>query len=70
MTALDKMTDEQFERHALDILRRELGAAGFARYLRLHRSGLGDYTRDRAQWLGGQTVESIAESIERRRTAE
>ena len=70
MTALDKMTDEQFERHALDILRRELGATGFARYLRLHRSGAGDYTKDRAQWLAEQTVDSIAESIRCQRAAE
>ena len=69
MTALDKMTDEQFERHALGILGRELGPAGLARFLRLHRSGPGDYTEDRARWQTGQTVDSILESIERRRTA-
>jgi hypothetical protein len=28
MIALDKLTDEQFERHALDVLKRELGADG------------------------------------------
>ena len=33
------MTDEQFERHALEVLRRELGVEGLARFLRLHRSG-------------------------------
>jgi hypothetical protein len=26
MIAIDKMTDEQFERHALGVLKRELGA--------------------------------------------
>ena len=35
------------ERHALDMLRHELGADGLARFLRLHRSGPGDYSRDR-----------------------
>lgn len=44
MSSLDTMTDEQFERHALEVLGRELGADGLARFLRLNRSGLGDYT--------------------------
>ena len=43
---LEKMSDEDFERHALAILKRELGLDGLARFLRLYRSGSGDYTRD------------------------
>jgi len=35
MIAIDQLTDEQFERHALDVLKRELGADGLARFLRL-----------------------------------
>ena len=50
MTALEMMTDEEFERHALAVLQRELGAAGLARFFRLHRSGSGDYTRERSDW--------------------
>ena len=38
MIALDKMTDHQFERHALDVLKRALGPDGLARFLRMHRS--------------------------------
>jgi hypothetical protein len=57
------MTDEQFERHAFDLLRRELGLAGLARFLRLHRSGPGDYTRDRHAWQRGLTVEQVIENI-------
>ena len=66
MIALDKLTDEPFERHALDVLRRELGADGIARFLRLHRSGAGDYTRDRIEWHKDLTVDRILESIRRR----
>jgi hypothetical protein len=69
VNSLDSMTDEQFERHALDVLRRELGADGFARYLRLFRSGSGDYTKDRMQWQKDLTVDEIVESIKRRRNA-
>ena len=65
MNSLDTMTDEQFERHALDVLRRELGVAGLARFLRLHRSGPGDYTKDRMQWQKDLTVDQIVDSIKR-----
>jgi hypothetical protein len=67
MTAIDKMTDEQFERHAIEVLKRELGLDGLARFLRLHRSGTGNYTRDRVQWQKDLTVDEIVESIRQHR---
>ncbi len=67
MDSVETMTDEQFERHALDVLLRELGAEGLARFLRLHRSGPGDYARDRQQWQRDLSVDQIVESIKRRR---
>lgn len=54
---LDKMSAEEFERYALDILTRELGVYGLARFLRTYRAGSGDYTHDRHQWLDGVTVD-------------
>jgi hypothetical protein len=53
------MTDEQFDRHAMQVLARELGAGGLARFIRLNRSGPGDYTRDRHKWLDGVTIEDF-----------
>jgi len=67
MNAIDQLTDEQFERHALDVLMRELGAAGLARFLRLNRSETGDYTRDRDKWQKDLTLDEILESIRKRR---
>jgi hypothetical protein len=67
MIPLEKMTDEQFERHALDILHRELGVYGLARFLRVYRAGTGDYTRDRHQWLEGITVQELAQEFEGRK---
>jgi hypothetical protein len=61
------MTDEQFERHALEVLGRELGADGLARFLRLNRSGPGDYTKDRVQWQKNLTVQEVLDSTKRRR---
>jgi hypothetical protein len=63
MIATDQLTDEQFERHALDLLQRELGPDGLARFLRLNRSGAGDYTRDREQWQKDLTLDQVLESI-------
>ena len=65
MTPLEKMTDEEFERHALSLLRRELGLDGLARFLRLYRAGSGDYTRDRHRWLEGATIQEIMAEVER-----
>lgn len=60
------MSDEDFERHALAILRRELGLDGLARFLRVYRAGTGDYTRDRHRWLKGATILDIMAEVERR----
>jgi hypothetical protein len=47
-------TDKQFERQSFAVIVREFGLGGLgglARFIRLHHSGPGDCTRDRAQWL-------------------
>ncbi len=67
MIYIDRMTDQDFERHAFGILKRELGLDGLARFLRLNRSGSGDYTRDRHGWLDGATIGGIMADVERLR---
>ena len=61
--AIDKMTDEQFDEIAFDVLGREFGVDGLARFLRLHRSGEGDYTAQRAEWQQGLSVDDIVQAI-------
>ena len=63
MTRLEQMADEQFERFAFEVLQRELGIDGLARFVRLYRAGKGDYTLDRAQWQEGLTVDEIIASL-------
>ncbi len=63
-----RSTDEQFERHALEVLQGELGVDGLARFLRLDRSGSGDCTKDRMQWQKDLTAEQIVDSIKHRRS--
>lgn len=67
MIAIDQLTDEQFERHALDLLQRELGPDGLARFLRLNRSGKGDYTLDRERWQKDLTLDQILDSVRKHR---
>lgn len=57
------MTDEQFHRATLDLIAREFGAVGLARFLRLYCSGPGDYTRERAEWQPQMTVDEVFEWI-------
>jgi hypothetical protein len=64
VTPLEEMTDEEFERHALSLLQRELGPYGMARFLRTIRTGTSDYTRDRHKWLAGLTIDEILNSAE------
>ena len=64
MTPVEHMTDEQFDRYALQVLGRELGADGLARFLRLNRSGKGDYTQDRIQWQKNLNVAEIVASMD------
>jgi hypothetical protein len=63
MTAVQAMTDEQFEQQILSVVEREFGLDGLARFLRLNRSGSGDYTKDRHTWLGDKTVADIMKDM-------
>ena len=58
-----EMTDQEFDKHVMSILARELGPGGFARYLMLHRSGGGDYTAERNQWLAGITIDDVEREL-------
>ena len=65
-----EMTDQEFQHHALSILQRELGAQGFARFLRLYRSGRGDYTDERHQLLKGATIDEVIEQVRCRKAGD
>jgi len=54
-----KMSDAEFKRYVVGLVGRELGVYGVARFLRVYKVGVGDYTRDRGQWLDGLTVDDI-----------
>jgi hypothetical protein len=62
MISSNRMTDEDFE-----ILKPELGFDGLASFLRLNRTGSGDYTLDRHGRLDGITINDILAEVENRR---
>ena len=65
--AATEMTDEEFRRHALGILERELGATGLARFVHVYGRVYSDYTRERHNWQKGLTVAEVTEGIKARR---
>ena len=63
-TALvSQMSDEEFEKRTLEAIQREFGLGGVARFIMTFRSGRGDYTTDRHQWLSGLTLEDIQRQL-------
>jgi hypothetical protein len=57
------MTDEEFNRRAPELLRREPGADGLAQFLRLSRSGSGDYTGGQDRLLRKLSLDDLLQSI-------
>lgn len=59
-----EMSDEEFERKTLDVIAREFGPGGLVRFLMAFRSGHGDYTAERCEWLDRLTIEDIRRDME------
>jgi len=57
------MSDEEFDKRTLEAIQREFGLGGVARFIMTFRSGRGDYTADRHQWLSGLTLEDIQREL-------
>jgi len=57
------MTPNEIRRAGLDALTRGLGAVGMVRFLQQSEAGWGDYTADRAQWLGKTAFADIKSGL-------
>ncbi len=53
----------------LEALTKALGPVGMARFLQQFETGMGDYTKERTQWLKGINVKTIIEEIKGKRKA-
>lgn len=51
----------------LEALSKELGPLGMVRFLQQFEGGIGDYTREREQWLKEATVKSVVKEIKKTR---
>jgi len=51
----------------LEALAKALGPVGMARFLQQFETGMGDYTKERAQWLEDLDVKTIIGKIKDRR---
>jgi hypothetical protein len=60
---VSNLTDEEFERRTLDAIQREFGLGGLARFIMTYRSGRGDYTAERHQWLDSISIEEIQREL-------
>lgn len=54
-----KPTDKEIRVRGLAALKKELGRAGLARFLRHYEAGSGDYTAERERLLKGLTMEQL-----------
>lgn len=57
----------EISRHAADVLIREIGGVDTLRFLNQFRTGSGDYTTQRGQWLDGLSLENITSAIKAKR---
>lgn len=62
-------TPEQIRHAGIEILAREIGVVGMVRFLQQSDPGIGDYTRERGQWLGNPSVDDLFDRMERTRSA-
>lgn len=51
----------ELNQKAKAILIRELGPVDYTRFLQQYEEGLGNYTEDRHQWLGGENARTLHE---------
>ncbi len=58
------MTDEKILELGFKALVDKLGPAGMVRFIHQFRAGIGDYTKERQQWVGMSDVETLAEQIQ------
>jgi hypothetical protein len=63
----DVMSLAQVRAIGLEALSKALGPVGLARFLQQFETGSGDYTSERYQWLGEDTVRDLAQELAQRR---
>ncbi len=55
----------EITREAIAVLVRELGVARTLRFLGQYRTGQGNYTTERSEWLGDESLDELFEQARR-----
>lgn len=61
------MSMAQIRIAGLAALMRELGPVGMVRFLQQFETGYGDYSKERLQWLDQWNVETLIETLQKRK---
>lgn len=57
--SVEKLSPATIRKLGLEALARALGPIGMVRFLQQFETGMGDYTKERAQWLENIDVKTI-----------
>ncbi len=68
MMTTEMMTLNEIQQAGLTVLSRELGPVGLVRFLQMFETGQSDYSRERTQWIDEQSVDTIVQRIQQKRT--
>lgn len=63
MSKTNEMTLSEIRSKGYEALYRELGPAGFIRFIRQFEAGHGDYTKERQEWVDKLTLEEIIRDL-------
>ncbi|MGI6490937.1 MAG: hypothetical protein ACOX0T_00740 [Pelotomaculum sp.] len=62
---MQTMSPNQLRKAGLAALAKSLGPAGMARFIQQYDVGMGDYTKDRSNWLNDMSLDEIIQDINR-----
>jgi hypothetical protein len=65
--SIQTLSPARIRKLGLEALAKELGPLGMVRFLQQFEGGIGDYTREREQWLKEATVKSVVKEIKKTR---
>jgi hypothetical protein len=65
--SIQTLSPAHIRKLGLEALAKELGPLGMVRFLQQFEGGIGDYTREREQWLKEATVRSVVKEIKKTR---
>jgi len=67
---IQTLSPNDIRKLGMEALAKTLGPIGMVRFLQQFEAGVGDYTKERAQWLKDLDVKKIVEEIRDRRKAD